>query len=299
MAGQFNKDDPWQCKTPESSRTYSGVCSFRIEMKHGYVFDKYSGECHAAAYPDSYQHSGLTKWDPVSIITDLRQSKLNQDWHEFLLDEDISPYRNTVLKGAERIVGDDGYLRAVKITNMDTPCKTMLNFLVMTRLPYEFPKHVELWRLLVSKGVSKHAAMVACHVFNKSSDTTCQLVPFSPGHQAMDIDHRGPAWQPSVKRLRDANPADTGGPYKKLINPSGFSAIWGPVGKNDNARIQVSASVKNKVELRMYTGSFPAMFRKIRGQEMFNLVQPNNGGANQTPYNIDDIVSSEPLWSAL
>lgn len=295
----FNKDDPFQCTVPENKRLYQGVCSFRIEWRDGKFFDKPYGECHGAAFPDSYQHSSLHKWEPKSITTDLRYSKANADFYEWLLDENTSPFRNSgIFTGMEKIVGTDGYLRAVKITNMEVRAKTMMNFLVMTRHPYEWKASVLMWRKMVSAGVSKHAALVASSVFYnvRESGDTFQYFTYSPEHFAITVDGRA-ATQPSVQRLVNGTPADTSEPYSKVQSVYGFSGIWGLVGRNDDNRIQVSANVKNKVEIPVYTGSFNRMFTTTGGSTQFNLCNPGTRVAVE--YKLDDIIASAPKWSTL
>jgi len=294
----FDKIDPWQTKVAELARNNPNVCSFMIHMKSGRVHEVHQGICHADAYPNSWVH-GNKKWEPVSVTTDLRRSKEYADWYEFLLDEQISPYRNGPIKAAERIVGDDGYLRAVKLTNMECRTKTLLNFLVMTRMPWEYPGVVNLWRRFVAAGVNKHAAMMAAHLFSQKDSVRLELNRYLAGHQAMNYDTAGD-WQPSVKRLMEANPKDDSPAYTdNNYHDRGLSAIWDSVGWNDDKRIQVSATVTNKVVVQVYTGSFKKMFVNIDGDKTFNLAKPAEHRNDPVFYKFEDVVASIDKWGTL
>lgn len=293
-----SKDDPWQIKIPEDLRVYSGVCSYMIEMDYGYTHYQYGDECHARAYPNAgyIKQYYDVKWSPVSVTTDLRFSKKYAKWYELILDEKISPYRNGPIKGRELIVGDDGFLRAVRLTNMDCSSQEMLNFLVMTRMPYEFPKQVDMFLALVQGGVSPHASMMACHLFNLKNGKEYTRTMWHPGHQAMNFNMKG-LGQPSVKRLIEARPDAKASTYRMGGNPAGFSDIWGDVGKDDPRLIYTSSSPKNKAVVAVYKGSFPVMFNRVKGDEMFGLSKPAADQLNT--FLLDNIIAAAPQWSQL
>lgn len=77
---------------------------------------------------------------------------------KFLFNKKWSPWRE-IVKHARMIKGKDGKYSGFVFDTVDVPYQAFMNFLIATRMPYEFPSKIKLFNHLISNGIPRYGAL--------------------------------------------------------------------------------------------------------------------------------------------
>src|ERR1700675_368550 len=147
---------------------------------------------------DCYAPFGDKKWlkRPIAIWAVFHHPKQDKimelktrTYLEWLISKEISPWRSMLpIKYNKQFWNVDFiYDHGLLISNLDTPANLLVNFLIATRLPYEYVSKLDRWWDLVGQGVHPSIAYVYVHLFDFfGREKNFKIKPWNDGHVAID-----------------------------------------------------------------------------------------------------------------